>query len=129
VRSFGPDFRPNFPILGADVLASSARAAPVIGDLMSYSDSRSVTESISIEGSVSHNNTVNKQAPAGLTEMAKTFANQMAATMEARAPAWLIEIATHFAQALADLTGADDPHIADLVRFTIEALNTGRLAD
>jgi hypothetical protein len=99
---------------------------------MSYSDSRSVTESISIEGSVSHstlNNTGNKQDPAGLTEMAKTFANQMAATMEARAPAWLIEIATHFAQALADLAGADDPHIADLVRFTIEALNTGRLAD
>jgi hypothetical protein len=99
---------------------------------MSYSDSKSVTESISIEGSVSHstlNSTVNKQDPAGLTEMAKTFANQMAATMEARAPARLIEIATHFAQARADLAGADDPHIADLVRFTIQALNTGRLAD
>jgi hypothetical protein len=54
------------------------------------SDSRTVTEGIAIEGSVSHstiNNTVNKQDPAALAAMAKTFADQMTATTEAKAQA------------------------------------------
>jgi tetratricopeptide (TPR) repeat protein len=49
-----------------------------------------VTEGIAIEGSVSNstiNNTVNKQDPAVLAAMAKTFADQMAATTEAKAQA------------------------------------------
>ncbi len=54
------------------------------------SDSRSVSESIAIQGSVSNstiNNTVNKQDPAVLVAMAKTFADQMTATTEAKAQA------------------------------------------
>ena len=48
------------------------------------------TESIVIGGSVSNSaiyNTVNKQDPAVLATMAKTFADQMAATTEAKAQA------------------------------------------
>ena len=65
------------------------------------SDSRTVTEGISIEGSVSNstiNNTVNKQDPAVLTAMAKTFADQMTATTEAKAQAEVraAELATKF---------------------------------
>jgi tetratricopeptide (TPR) repeat protein len=54
------------------------------------SDSRSVTEGISIEGSVSNStitNTVNNQDPAVLAAMVKTFADQMTATTEAKAQA------------------------------------------
>ena len=53
-------------------------------------DSRSVRESIAIEGLVTNstiNNTVNKQDPAVLAAMAKTFADQMTATTEAKAQA------------------------------------------
>ncbi|HXA70469.1 MAG TPA: hypothetical protein VNW24_08475 [Stellaceae bacterium] len=53
-------------------------------------DSGTVTESIEIGGSVSNstiNNTINKQDPAVLAAMAKTFADQMAATTEAKAQA------------------------------------------
>ena len=49
-----------------------------------------MTEGIAIEGSVSNstiNNTINKQDPAALAAMAKTFADQMAATTEAKAQA------------------------------------------
>jgi tetratricopeptide (TPR) repeat protein len=65
------------------------------------SDSRTVTEGISIEGSVSNstiNNTVNKQDPAVLAAMAKTFADQMTATTEAKAQAEVraAELATKF---------------------------------
>jgi hypothetical protein len=54
------------------------------------STNRTVTESIEIEGSVSNstiNNAINKQDPAVLAAMAKTFADQMAATTEAKAQA------------------------------------------
>jgi tetratricopeptide (TPR) repeat protein len=65
------------------------------------SDSRTVTEGISIEGSVSNstiNNTVNQQDPAVLAAMAKTFADQMTATTEAKAQAEAkaAELATKF---------------------------------
>src|SRR5215469_12098032 len=62
--------------------------------------SSTVTESIVIEGSVSGgstiNNTINKQDPAVLAAMAKTFADQIAATTEAkaRADAKATELAT-----------------------------------
>jgi hypothetical protein len=49
-----------------------------------------VTESIEIGGSVSNStiiNTINKQDPAVLAAMAKTFADQLAATTEAKAQA------------------------------------------
>ena len=53
-------------------------------------DSSTVTESIAIGGSVSNstiNNTINKQDPAVLAAMTKTFADQMTATTEAKAQA------------------------------------------
>ena len=65
------------------------------------SNSRSVRESIAIEGSVTNstiNNTVNKRDPAVLAAMAKTFADQMTATTEAKAQAEAraAELATKF---------------------------------
>src|SRR5215467_2683360 len=53
-------------------------------------NSGAATESIVIGGSVSNStitNTINNQDPAALAAMAKTFADQMAATMEAKAQA------------------------------------------
>src|ERR1700731_1003453 len=69
-------------------------ATSVIGvppwSVKAASTSSTVTESIEIGGSVSNstiNNTINKQDPAVLAAMAKTFADQMTATTEAKAQA------------------------------------------
>jgi len=87
-----------FPALVFWAIAAVAALPPV--SVEAAGTSSAVTESIVIEGSVSGgstiNNTINKQDPAVLAAMTKTFADQMAATTEAkaRAEAKAAELAT-----------------------------------
>src|SRR5262249_35107821 len=78
-----------FPALVFLAIAAVAGLLPV--SVEAAGTSSAVTESIVIEGSVSGgstiNNTINKQDPVVLAAMAKTFADQMAATTEAKAQA------------------------------------------
>jgi hypothetical protein len=81
-------------IVGALRAAVFVVAAAVVGappwPVEAAGTSSAVTESIEIGGSVSNstiNNTINKQDPAVLAAMAKTFSDQMAATTEAKAQA------------------------------------------
>lgn len=81
-------------VVGAFCAAALVAAAVVVGvppwSAEAASTSGTVTESIEIGGSVSNstiNNTINRQDPAVLAAMAKTFADQLAATTEAKAQA------------------------------------------
>jgi tetratricopeptide (TPR) repeat protein len=74
----------------AALLLAVAIGAGLPCSVKAASGSPTVTEGIAIAGSVSNstiNNTVNKQDPVVLAAMTKTFADQMAATTEARAKA------------------------------------------
>src|SRR6516165_9015420 len=71
--------------------AVAAAAGLPLAPVEAASTSGTAIESIVIEGSVSGgstiNNTINKQDPAVLAAMTKTFADQMAASSEAKAQA------------------------------------------
>jgi hypothetical protein len=68
-------------------LAAATRAELPSTWVKAAGNSSTASESIVIEGSVSSrtiNNTINKQDPAVLATLAKTFADQVAATTEAK---------------------------------------------
>jgi hypothetical protein len=80
-----------FPALFFSATTIAAAAGVPLASAKAASTTSTLTESILIEGSVSGgstiNNTINKQDPAVLAAMAKTFADQVAATTEAKAQA------------------------------------------